>query len=114
MATIETKVSDLSGKQGDDIETYTFALDGDTFEIDLTKDEYAKLDKILEPYVDGGRRLARTGRPYSKSTPSTAGKEQIKAMKEWLSANGYDVPARGRISQVMQDAYHNKTPAIND
>lgn len=58
MATIETKVSDLSGKQSDDIATYTFALDGETYEIDLTKDEFAKLEKALDPYLEGGRRLA--------------------------------------------------------
>lgn len=112
MAIIETKVSDLSGKQTDDISTVVFGLDEVSYEIDLTADERAKLEKVLAPYLEGARRIARTGKPFTKSTPSTAGKEQIRAMKEWLTANGYDVPSRGRISQVMQDAYHNKTPAM--
>lgn len=114
MATIETKISDLSQTQSDDIATIEFSIDGENYEIDLTEKEYQELLKKLAPYVEGGRKLARTGRPYTKSSPTTQGKEQIKAMKEWLTANGYDVPARGRISQVMHDAYHNRTPAIRD
>lgn len=47
-------VDDLDGGEAD--ETVTFALDGKTYEIDLTTANADKLRGLLEPYVKGGRR----------------------------------------------------------
>jgi hypothetical protein len=56
-------------------QTLTFALDGQTYEIDLTNKNAGALRKVFTPYVDGGasplpevrrfgaRRLARTSPP---------------------------------------------------
>lgn len=56
-------VDDLDGVEAD--ETVTFALDGKTYEIDLTTANADKLRGLLEPYTKGGRRTggrASTGR----------------------------------------------------
>lgn len=56
-------VDDLDGVEAD--ETVTFALDGKTYEIDLTTANADKLRGLLEPYTKGGRRTggrAATGR----------------------------------------------------
>ena len=47
-------VDDLDGGEAD--ETVTFALDGKTYEIDLTTSNADKLRGLLDPYVKGGRR----------------------------------------------------------
>lgn len=47
-------VDDLDGGEAD--ETVTFALDGKTYEIDLTTANAEKLRGLLDPYTKGGRR----------------------------------------------------------
>ncbi|MFV2121950.1 histone-like nucleoid-structuring protein Lsr2, partial [Streptomyces sp. Act-28] len=47
-------VDDLDGGEAD--ETVTFALDGKTYEIDLTTANADKLRSLLEPYTKSGRR----------------------------------------------------------
>ena len=61
-------VDDLDGGEAD--ETVTFALDGKTYEIDLTTANADKLRGLLEPYVKGGRRTggrARVGRGKARA-----------------------------------------------
>ena len=70
-------VDDLDGGEAD--ETVTFALDGKTYEIDLTTANADKLRGLLEPYVKGGRRTggrsaggrgkARAAVPAAARTP---------------------------------------------
>lgn len=60
--TVTILVSDLSGE--DATGTVPFALDGVTYEIDLTDDEAAQFRVAMQPYVDaarrtGGRRRSR-------------------------------------------------------
>ncbi|CAO0837692.1 Lsr2 family protein OS=Streptomyces microflavus OX=1919 GN=G3I39_33275 PE=4 SV=1 [Streptomyces microflavus] len=50
-------VDDLDGVEAD--ETVTFALDGKTYEIDLTTANADKLRGLLQPYTKGGRRTGR-------------------------------------------------------
>ena len=115
MATIETKVSDLSGAT-DKVQTCSFGLDGEHYEIDLTSDEYKELLTILTPYTAAGRRDTYTSTPRVRKSGGGAKRdpEQTRAMKDWLRANGYDVPARGRISKELEDAYNTQTPASDD
>ena len=47
-------VDDLDGGEAD--ETVTFALDGKTYEIDLTTANADKLRGLLDPYTKSGRR----------------------------------------------------------
>lgn len=52
--TVTTLVDDLDGT--DAAETVTFALDGQTFEIDLTVEHADRLRAELAPWAAGGRR----------------------------------------------------------
>lgn len=106
MATIETRVSDISGNT-DNVETHTFSVDSNSYEIDLTSAEFAKLEKALATYVENARR-ARTSR-RGRAAGTSSGKNA--AMREWLVANGYQVSARGRISKDLEAAYDSRTPA---
>ena len=59
-------VDDLDGGEAD--ETVTFALDGVTYEIDLTTANADKLRGLLNPYTDSGRRTGgRVGRGRTKA-----------------------------------------------
>lgn len=54
-------VDDLDGGEAD--ETVTFALDGKTYEIDLTTSNADKLRGLLEPYTKGGGARVAARRP---------------------------------------------------
>ena len=88
-------------------ETVSFALDGVTYEIDLTADNAAKLRDDLAVWIGhaertGGRRSA--GRTAAKA--SAGGKRaDLGAVREWARGNGYQVSDRGRISAEVQEAY---------
>ena len=87
-------------------ETVAFALDGVTYEIDLTDKNAKKLRDALAPFTNVARKTTTNG-ARGKGTGATTRRDpaQTKAIKEWLHANGYTPPARGRIPQEMLNAY---------
>lgn len=96
-------VDDLDGIEAD--ETVTFALDGKTYEIDLTTANAEKLRGLLEPYTAGGRRTGgRTtgGRGKGRVAVSSPDTAKIRA---WAKENGYDVNDRGRVPATVKAAY---------
>lgn len=97
--------SDLSGAEiPRDGATLRFSLDGTSYEIDLTTDEQQELRETLAPYVQAARRLGRVAaRP---SPPSRSSDVAIpRNIREWATANGFEVPARGRIPAPVREAY---------
>ncbi|GHA96064.1 histone-like nucleoid-structuring protein Lsr2 [Streptomyces termitum] len=98
-------VDDLDGVEAD--ETVTFALDGKTYEIDLTTANAEKLRGLLEPYTANGRRTggrAATGRGKGRAAASGSGPETAK-MRAWAKENGHEVNDRGRIPAHVKAAY---------
>jgi len=106
-------VDDLDGTAADDIETVAFALDGVTYEIDLTESNANKLRDGLADFVSaarrtGGRvkRVASTQAPRAKAAPTeTRSKEQTKAIREWARKNGHELSDRGRIPGSIIEAF---------
>ena len=100
-------IDDIDG--GDADETVTVALDGVTYEIDLTTDNAAKLRDALAVWVGNARRVsgrASSGRGTSRSSGRrSAGSEDSAAIREWAKDNGYQVSERGRISAEVREAY---------
>jgi hypothetical protein len=103
-------IDDLDGGQA--TETVLFALDGSTYEIDLSEKNAAALRDSLAPYVASARRSARqVGAPVARRNGRTAARtdrEQTQAMREWARQNGYKVGEKGRIPAAVIEAYHTK------
>ncbi|MET8679255.1 Lsr2 family protein [Streptomyces sp. NPDC004647] len=98
-------VDDLDGGEAD--ETVTFALDGKTFEIDLTTSNADKLRGLLEPYAKSGRRTggrAAAGRSKVRSASGGSGQDTAK-IRAWAKENGYSVNDRGRVPAEIREAY---------
>jgi len=97
--TIVSLVDDIDG--GVASQTVKFGIDGVEYEIDLSDKNAAKLRKALVAYIEGGRKLSRSGRPYKliKLGPSP------QELRAWARSHGYDVPDRGRVPRSIQDAY---------
>jgi hypothetical protein len=98
-------VDDLDGVEAD--ETVTFALDGKTYEIDLTTANADKLRGLLEPFVKGGRKTGGRSSAGTRGRSSVAAKsgDDTAAIRAWAKANGYEVNDRGRVPAPIKEAY---------
>ncbi len=101
---------DLDGTAGNDISTVTFALDGVSYEIDLTEDNAASLRKGLADFVaaarrTGGRAKRGLGAMTAPSGESARSREQTQAIRDWARNNGHQVAERGRIPGGVVEAF---------
>jgi hypothetical protein len=98
-------IDDLTQEQIEDGagESVTFGVDGAAYAIDLTDDHAAEFRALLEPYVSAARK-ADVASPGQRSR-SAAPKQDLKAVREWALANGYEVSTRGRVPNEVQQAY---------
>lgn len=105
---IITLVDDLDGTAAD--ETVEFGLDGWAYEIDLNSENAKVLRSALVDFVGSARRVGKvkTGNvtPIRRGGPARVDREQTRAIREWASANGFEVSARGRIPAKVVEAYH--------
>jgi hypothetical protein len=95
---------DLDGRRipADRAETVGFALDGTTYEIDLSSKHAAALRKALAPYVENARRLDTSSGRRIRRTEVDADNRTV---KKWADANGYEVSNRGRIPRHIREAF---------
>lgn len=100
-------VDDIDGIEieGGNGETVFFALDGISYEIDLSDKNAKSLRDALEPYVDAGRRTARSTRGTATARASRSSKEDLGVVREWLRSHGHTVSDRGRIPASLMDEY---------
>ncbi|MBM6401311.1 histone-like nucleoid-structuring protein Lsr2 [Phycicoccus sonneratiae] len=84
-------------------ETVTFALDGVSYEIDLTSGNAAKLRDALAVWIGHAERTG--GRRATSRAAAKGQRRDVSAIREWARSNGYDVSERGRISTEVQEAY---------
>ncbi|MET7765077.1 Lsr2 family protein [Streptomyces sp. NPDC005336] len=97
-------VDDLDG--GEANETVTFALDGKSYEIDLTTANADKLRDALEPYTKGGRRTGgRASGGRGKARAAAGGSQDTAKIRAWAKENGYEVNDRGRVPATVREAY---------
>ncbi|WP_262850935.1 histone-like nucleoid-structuring protein Lsr2 [Mumia quercus] len=100
-------VDDIDGGTAD--ETVSFALDGVSYEIDLSTKNAKKLRDAFAPYVAearkarGGRRKASTGGGSGRRRSAGAG--SASEIRAWARDNGYEVSERGRVSEEIRSAY---------
>jgi len=102
---------DLDGGSAD--ETVKFGLDGFHYEIDLSKNNAAKLRDAFAPYIAGARKASRGGvviggRAAVRAAGGSAStdREQNKAVRAWAKRKGHKISERGRIPQSIVDEYH--------
>ena len=101
-------VDDLDGTAADDISTVSFALDGVSYEIDLTEANAEKLRSGLEEFVNSARRTGgrvKRGTAPAKRAGSPASREQTKAIRDWARQNGFELSDRGRIPATVIEAF---------
>lgn len=109
--TVTKLIDDLDG--GEAQETVKFALDGHSYEIDLSSKNATKLRNALAPYLDSAKRLAGRAGPSigraagGRSRAGAVGdREQNQAIRAWAQRRGLEVAPRGRIKQEIVELYH--------
>ncbi|HEY2766005.1 MAG TPA: Lsr2 family protein [Pseudonocardiaceae bacterium] len=110
--TVVTMIDDLTGEEAEHISPVEFALDGVTYELDLSDENAAKLRDTLAHYTGAGRRIGgrrRAGRSVKGAgkAGATAGynRETLKSIREWAKQNGHSVSDRGRLSAEVLQAW---------
>lgn len=108
---------DIDGGNAD--QTVAFALNGVSYEIDLSDKHTQQLNEALEPFLSKARRVGGASvasrRPTRGSTKGAAEQlrasstkdaaEQSRAIRAWAKDNGHTVSDRGRISAHIVAAY---------
>lgn len=99
-------VDDVDGGEAD--ETVSFALDGVSYEIDVSSANAEAIREALAPWVEHARRLGGRssvrGRSGAKSRPA-AERTDLSEVRAWARENGFQVSDRGRVSSEVRAAY---------
>jgi len=98
-------VDDLDGSEA--TEQVEFAVDGRSYEIDLSAENSAKLREVLEPYISAARgRSRRRTTSVSAAVPRPAAdREHNQAIRKWAAGQGMKISERGRIPSNVLEAY---------
>jgi hypothetical protein len=96
-------IDDLDGS--DAARTVRFALDGKSYEIDLSAKNAEKLQKALAPFVEKARAAGGAGARGRRSARSSSRGYDVKAVRAWAAESGLDVSSRGRIPGDVLEKY---------
>lgn len=113
LVVIEDLSDDLDPRIKNGVETVSFQIDGNLYEIELGEQNRKHLEnalnKVRETYVSKAR-LIEDVKPV-KAT-KTAAKSDVDKVRVWARANGYTVGDRGRIKADILAAYASAQEAI--
>lgn len=96
-------VDDIDGSPA--AETVSFALDGVTYELDLSATHAASFREALGHYIGHARKVGGANRRGGTSSRRSSGSGEARVIREWARSNGYTVPDRGRVSADVKAAY---------
>ncbi|MBB5856279.1 Lsr2 family protein [Amycolatopsis umgeniensis] len=116
-------VDDLDG--GTATQTVPFALDGVSYEIDLSDSNAEALREELAQYVEAGKRVGGRRVKVAAGQTTVAGavdgakkpvdRERNQAVRAWAGENGYSIAERGRIPNEIYEAFDAAEPeAVED
>lgn len=112
--TLTEYYDDIDGKPAseDELSTFEFSFQGATYTIDLRETNAAKFEKALSPYLNAATKISGgRGRPKGSGTAtrkaggSGRSKEQLQAIRDWATNEGYEVSPRGRIKAEIIEAF---------
>ena len=100
-------LDDIDGSAAE--RTFTFAVDGTHYEIDLSSENIKEFNEAIAGFVDSARRVkvSGNGRRARKASTSENGRsrEQTQAVRAWARQQGHSINDRGRIPAAVQQAF---------
>lgn len=100
-------IDDIDGSPAE--RTFTFAVDGTNYEIDLSAENIAEFNSAIGGFVESARKVKGTSN--GRRARSTGGggtqrsREQTRAVREWARQHGHHISERGRIPASIQQAF---------
>lgn len=100
-------VDDIDGKEIADGkgETVSFALDGASYEIDLSSKNADAFRGLFQDHVAVARKVGRKAGGVGKRSHTGPSAAEI---RDWARSNGFEVPDRGRIPADVREAFEGK------
>jgi hypothetical protein len=105
MATKTILIDDLDGGEAET--TIVFAIDGESYSLDLSHPNAEKFHKALAPFVSAATGLKQAHQ--NEVEAQAAAVDQRAAIRSWAKKKGYEVATRGKIPQEILDAYNKST-----
>jgi len=98
-------IDDIDGSKA--AETVHFAVDGRSYEIDLSAEHAEGLRHSLGAFIAAARRAAAgpASTRRGRGRPGPAGSPHASAVRAWASENGIPVSGRGRIPEAVLAQY---------
>lgn len=103
MATKTYLVDDLDGGEAD--LTIVFAVEGESYSLDLSNKNVDKFRKALAPYIEAAQKIKESRRSQVDQVAEEV--ERRQAIREWAERKGYEISTRGKIPQDILEAYNN-------
>ena len=104
---IDVLTDDLDGSDADG--TLTFAVDGASYELELSKKNRAAFDKAVAPYIAAARKArtssAASTRRGSSSSAGSPKRTDLAEIRAWAREQGWEVSDRGRIAAEIIEAW---------
>lgn len=101
-------VDDLDGGTAE--ETVHFALDGKTYDIDLSKVNADKLRGVFSEFIAVARKAPSNGKaprvpPGAKLQTASRSKDELAEIREWARSKGMKCSDRGRVPNDVLEAF---------
>ena len=102
-------IDDIDGSPAE--RTFTFAVDGTNYEIDLSAENIAEFTSAIGGFIESARKVKGSKNSDARRTRSTGpesgrqSREQTQAVREWARQHGHHISNRGRIPASIQQAF---------
>lgn len=100
-------IDDIDGSPAE--RTFTFAVDGTNYEIDLSAENIAEFKSAIGGFIESARKVKGTSNGRrARSTGGGGGAQsrgQTRAVREWARQHGHNISERGRIPASIQQAF---------
>ena len=99
-------VDDIDGSPAE--RTFSFAVDGVSYEIDLSTQNIAEFKSAISGFIESARKVKGSSGRRTRSPSGGGGRqsrEQTQAVREWARQRGHNISERGRIPASIQQAF---------
>ncbi|MBE1535424.1 histone-like nucleoid-structuring protein Lsr2 [Actinomadura algeriensis] len=107
MAEKVIRVDDMDGSEGSDVDKRDFEVLGRTFTIDLSDDNYKRLNELLDglaPFIENAAEVKAAGKGRKSRTAKIKGYTNAD-VRSWALREGVEVSERGKISDEVYAAF---------
>lgn len=102
-------IDDIDGSPAE--RTFTFAVDGTNYEIDLSTENIAEFKSAIGGFIESARKVKGSRSSNGRRTQNAGAnggrqsREQTQAVRDWARQQGHNISNRGRIPSSIQQAF---------